>query len=271
MLLFLIAGYQSDAAEIARSIDASGNAVESALLLAVRSLASGALRSAIDSTQMDLQELESEDLDQAVTNQLWMRLLHGVRSLAKSLLGEDVLDPLADFRQVENASTSDIGVTGIDGLPELRFTSAFSGPHQLAVLLIHAGGALIAHSVTRIKPPPGLGERWGPIIAALAERRPYLWPNHIAALREPMLSPGTSAVISLPTGAGKTTMAELKIASALAIAGTVVYLVPTHALGDQVKSQLRTGVPLRRPCHHRRWRKVSTPKSARTGYPRSWS
>lgn len=244
LLLFLIAGSQSDAAEIAKRVETtSADTVENSLLSSIQSLAEGTLQRIIDSEQQPIGRNVPTDFDEAATNQLWMQLLTGLRRLARNLLGEDQQDPIAVFRAVQAAATSVIDVAEVGGLSGLRFLSAFPGPHQLATLLIQAGETLLGQSVTRLQPPPGLGDQWKNIISNLARRRPYLWPNHIAALKQPVLSPGTSAVISLPTGAGKTTMAELKIAAALTLKGTVIYLVPTHALGDQVKEQLRRAFP----------------------------
>jgi hypothetical protein len=58
-----------------------------------------------------------------------------------------------------------------------------------------------------------------------------------------MLDVGTSSVVSFPTGAGKSTLAELKVASTLSAKGAVLYLAPTHALVSQVKSSLQKTFP----------------------------
>ena len=72
----------------------------------------------------------------------------------------------------------------------------------------------------------------------IAERRPYLWQNHRQAIASGYLEPGTSAAISFPTGAGKSTLAELKIAAALLRGVKVVFLAPTLALVDQTARAL---------------------------------
>jgi replicative superfamily II helicase len=73
--------------------------------------------------------------------------------------------------------------------------------------------------------------------------RPFLWPNHLEALQKGFLLPGTSSVISFPTGAGKTTLSELKATSVLAMGGAVIYLAPTHALVSQMKADLAKSFP----------------------------
>jgi hypothetical protein len=57
------------------------------------------------------------------------------------------------------------------------------------------------------------------------------------------LNAGVSAVLVLPTGAGKTTLSELKIASTLATGQKVVFLVPTLALVDQLRDDLAASFP----------------------------
>ena len=54
---------------------------------------------------------------------------------------------------------------------------------------------------------------------------------------------GVSAVLSLPTGAGKTTLAQLKTAIALLDGKKVLFLAPTHALVRQVTNDWRRMFP----------------------------
>ena len=65
--------------------------------------------------------------------------------------------------------------------------------------------------------------------------RPYLWRNHIDAIEKGVLEEGKSSVVTFPTGAGKSTLVELKIIQHVAYGGKVIYIVPTHALEYQVK------------------------------------
>jgi hypothetical protein len=57
------------------------------------------------------------------------------------------------------------------------------------------------------------------------------------------LNVGTSAVLVLPTGAGKTTLSELKIAVTLSEGRKVIFLVPTLTLVDQVRDDLELSFP----------------------------
>lgn len=70
-----------------------------------------------------------------------------------------------------------------------------------------------------------------------------LWRNHRAALATGFLEAGNSAVLVLPTGAGKTTVSELKIAATLACDKKVIFLVPTLVLVDQLRDELAENFP----------------------------
>jgi replicative superfamily II helicase len=77
----------------------------------------------------------------------------------------------------------------------------------------------------------------------IAEQRPYLWRNHRQAIEAGYLEPGVSAVVSFPTGAGKSSLAELKIAATPLRGVKVVFLAPTLALVDQTARALATTFP----------------------------
>ena len=66
-----------------------------------------------------------------------------------------------------------------------------------------------------------------------------MWQNHREAIAEDFHQVGRNAVLVLPTGAGKTTVSTLKIASTLASGRKVIFLAPTHALAEQVTDDLQ--------------------------------
>ena len=72
---------------------------------------------------------------------------------------------------------------------------------------------------------------------------PFLWSNHRAAIARGFHRPGQSAVMILPTGAGKTTVSCLKIAATLATSKTVIFVAPTHALVEQLVVDLQEIFP----------------------------
>jgi len=70
--------------------------------------------------------------------------------------------------------------------------------------------------------------------------RALLWPAHLEAIGRGSINPQTSMVISMPTGSGKSFIAEMKIAAALQNTedAWVLYVVPTNALVRQVTRDL---------------------------------
>lgn len=117
---------------------------------------------------------------------------------------------------------------------------AFAGPHHLASLLLAVAGDLAGSAVTAIEPPGDIDpDRWRKSTRRIAKERPYLWRNHREAIAEGYLEPENSAAVSFPTGAGKSTLAELKINATLLSDKKVVFLAPTNALVGQTTAAMR--------------------------------
>lgn len=128
----------------------------------------------------------------------------------------------------------------MEGLPPIVVAS-FPGPFHLARLLEVASSALIEVAVINIDPPYGVpADRWHHSMAQVAKKRTYIWSNHLAAFRAGYLEPGTSCAVGFPTGAGKSTTAQLKNHAALLRDLKVVFLTPTHALVDLTASHIES-------------------------------
>jgi hypothetical protein len=131
------------------------------------------------------------------------------------------------------------------GLPS---ASVFSDVYHLASLLAAAIRATSARSVVHRVPPPNMGD---PTIlsefpAYLRTRaagtprlrgRPLLWPSTLEYIHDCLPGPHRDAVVSMPTGSGKSFLAELAVAHALS-RGWVLYLAPTNALAHQIRRDL---------------------------------
>jgi hypothetical protein len=246
-LLFLIAEAHADAAEAAKRIlpdpHRTGE-VEPALLIAIRNLAQGQL---INIVRPALPELDPTLQDPAASalHALQHMLLKGVRRLASQLRSR--IDPATEEHGVEPASAifarvKALCVEPIEGVLDSGepVYSLYPGPLHLANLLLALGGDLIATALTRIPTPGNVAESgWWQILRRMAWGRPYLWRNHRDAIDSGYLNQGVSSAISFPTGAGKSTLAELKIATALLRGEKVVFLVPTHALVGQTTRALQ--------------------------------
>ncbi|MCM5693322.1 DEAD/DEAH box helicase [Sinorhizobium meliloti] len=243
-LLFLIAEAHADAAEAAKRIVVADDApnVERALLLAVVQLARGQLQalSSIDVPQLD----DALSLVDQAIQALQLELLSGLRNLAAQLVRREDLSleeggvesATAFFRRVKALS-----IDRIDGIiGEGEVFSLFPGPLHMANLLLAVERDLIDSGIARVLTPNGVAEDgWWQIIRRMARERPYLWRNHRDAISQGYLERGISAAISFPTGGGKSTLAELKIAVALLLGQQVVFLAPTNALVDQTTTSLK--------------------------------
>jgi superfamily II DNA/RNA helicase len=246
-LLFLVAEAHADAAETAKRIRSEAddsNAVERALLVSIRFLAQGRLN-AIDALEIpDLVEAQVEHADLAA-QALMLMLLKGVKSLALQLRRR--VDAPIETGGVEPASAIFLRVKALCAEPiegvlpdgDTAF-SLYPGPLHLANLLLLAERNLIETAITRVPTPGGAEEDgWWQIIRRMAQQRPYLWRNHREAIERGYLEQGVSSAISFPTGGGKSTLAELKIATALLRNEKVVFLAPTHALVGQTTRALQ--------------------------------
>jgi len=68
--------------------------------------------------------------------------------------------------------------------------------------------------------------------------RPFLWPSTVDYIDACLPGPSKDAVVAMPTGSGKSFIAELAISHALR-SGWVLYLAPTNALAHQIRRELR--------------------------------
>jgi len=247
LLLFFIAGAFPDANEVASQIAFDDEPTTTHVLVrALVALAQGQLASILSLPDpRHLVDIHSEDFEDIATEALWKRLYDGVRLLARDLLAspERRGSPTRDFELVRALSVSPV-TANLSNSSEMGIL-VFGGPHHLATLLLGSAASLIARSITQIAPPSDTIDTavWQRFLEHLAMTRPCLWPNHLDALQKGFLIPGTSAAISFPTGAGKSTLVQLKIQTALQREKRTLFLVPTHALEDQVRSDLRRVFP----------------------------
>lgn len=244
-LLLLIAEASADASEMAKAIKIpSGHSIESALLAAIVHLANGTLQSILDAPLPETEAILAADPIQQATGALFLMLLKGIKSLAAQLLGIAVSadsNSAAIFTEVKKLCIEPMGdIFNTEKQPN----SIYAGPLHLASLLLAVSKDLPLTALINIPAPSGVDStRWDRMMRSVAKRRPYLWRNHREAIDAGYLAPGASAVVSFPTGAGKSTLAELKIATALLRGVKVVFLAPTLALVDQTARALAVTFP----------------------------
>ena len=172
-------------------------------------------------------------------------LLQGIRRLAEQIRRRVDLEP--SYGGVRSAATifrrvRELCAEPIEGVLNSgdQVFSLYPGPLHLANLLLALERDLLGTALTQIPTPGGVDEPgWWHVLRRMARERPYLWRNHRQAISAGYLEQGTSSAISFPTGAGKSTLAELKIATALLRGEKVIFLAPTHALVGQTTRALK--------------------------------
>ncbi|MDO8775720.1 MAG: DEAD/DEAH box helicase [Burkholderiaceae bacterium] len=140
---------------------------------------------------------------------------------------------------------------GLEVAGELELVPAW-WCHRMAVHLLGGLWETSFHKVLPLSGPPGaeIGD-WASLrklfIASLYRRSKSeveLWPSQLQAARR-VLDTETNLVLSLPTSAGKTRIAELCILACLAQGKRIVFVTPLRALSAQTEVGLRrTFAPL---------------------------
>lgn len=246
MLLFLVAEASADASEVARSMRLPrDNRLQSELVLHLIMLAQGQVGRIVERRRPGLEAVVEGTGAERANAALYYRILRGVRALAFVLQGRRIrgmADPIAVFSEVKALAAPGIE----DSIDDLQHDAiaVFPGPFHLASLLMAAGAALLEGAVVKLPPPDGIPvDRWRDAMKSVAKTRPYLWRNHKEAAAKGYLENGTSSAIGFPTGAGKSTTAQLKIHAVLLSGRKAVFLAPTHALVDQTSRDLRNAFP----------------------------
>jgi hypothetical protein len=140
-------------------------------------------------------------------------------------------------------------VRGATNQPQYPGFTELSDVHHLASLLLWAVRRTSARSVLAKVPLPNTGDearreefrRY--LVARISgthgwRGRPFLWPSAQEFVAQCLPGPRADAVVAMPTGSGKSFVAELAIADALA-RGNVIYLAPTNALVHQIRRDLK--------------------------------
>ncbi len=251
-LLFLVSEQNADARESAQVLRGirDDNLLRSAVVESVFDLATERYDQILERAvrlrraRLDLDDLWIELADDALYGLCWS----GIVQLAANLLGQRFPElefarfdsPQQTFERVVSLSTQELQLTA----PGAPLVSTFAGPRHLARLLRHLADDLLSSAILGLKPPDGASEQfWNRWLAHRASTKPVLWRNHRDAIASGILESGRSAILVLPTGAGKTTLSELKVAAALARGRKVLFLVPTLALVDQLRDELEETFP----------------------------
>ena len=239
-LLFLIGEHQADAAEAAKEFRRQASPRIEHVLRGIGALAAGdgEALSGYASTPVPHVARDTHDYLELAAESLWARLATAIRNLCLVSLGSEAEAPEvqidAVLRLLETSQTT-IEV----GEQRYALSLALAGPYHLARLLRPAAHALLTARVVALPTPPAVDDReWRAFLARYAARRPFLWQNHRSALARGLLTGGRSFALTFPTGAGKTTLSELRVGTEILRGRGVVFLAPTRALVDQISADL---------------------------------
>lgn len=217
-ILFIISGNLPDAQEVADNFDISkvSDSYKKWFYKAVQWLIKGKLDNVIDIKQKELDR--RIDIWEYANRLVWRELFLGIQHLCGSILN-GIAYQNEEFLKIEGLS--------YEPLDYDHHKDIYDGMVLLSKLLQLAANQLCRHAVISIPAPQGVhSEDWERVIRRQASIRPYLWDNHIEGINKGILNPGVSSIITYPTGAGKTTLTELKLLSTLLCGKRVVYLVP---------------------------------------------
>lgn len=251
-LLFLVAEQYADAQEAASRLVAPNSAPYDVVILFehIRDLASGSLTKIIDRAERWRRpDRRFADLQSEAFASLVEALITGIESLSRAIMGGMDANAAADafahsrawFKWIIDISARE---TGVSGAPDGSVFTSYAGPRHLASLLIAVQDGISEAALTTVPPPTGAANiYWNKWLAFRAAKFPFVWKNHRDALKKGFHETGNSAVLVLPTGAGKTTVSSIKIAGCLARSKKVIFLAPTHALVEQLTDDLQELFP----------------------------
>ena len=251
-ILFLVAEQYADANEASFAIPADRGPREiKALGKHIKDLARGHLNSILQrANRWRQQEPIRGSIQMRALRLLAATISEGIELLAADMMSAEV--PEATPKRFENAQEAFRRVINMSTHVEAdtedvfggRLRTAYAGPAHLASLLLSAADTIEQSALTKLSPPNGADVMfWKKWLRFRAVEMPFIWPNHREAIEKNFYQTGTSAVLVLPTGAGKTTISALKIAGTLARGMKVIFLAPTHALVEQLTEDLQAIFP----------------------------
>lgn len=229
VLLFLIADAVTDAVEVARKFHKTDD-IQGNLLRSIRLLAEGKLNEIVDS-EITKEEFHGDYQEYAI-NLLMYELCEGIKDIALHFLGNTNIKPNERSEQVLLLSSYQI--------EEFDQIDTYVGIRKIARLLLGVTKHLEQAALINIPVPKGVdADRWKSFLHnRCMQGRPFIWKNHGFAIYNRFLDLGVSSIFTYPTGAGKSTIVQLKIATSILADRRVIVLVPTHALESQMKREL---------------------------------
>ncbi|MBO2945269.1 DEAD/DEAH box helicase [Paenibacillus sp. F411] len=247
-ILFLAAEQYADAFEAVSFIPKPSGPYEVKILGEhIKDLTSGRLNEILErSTKWRDINPEGGTMQDRALRSLAAVLVEGIELLAAHMMSVPVPDTVTGkYSNAQQAFSHviELSLKRTD-YHDVKLSTAYAGPAHLASLLLSSANAIEHAALTKLPPPSGADkEFWGRWLRFRANDMPFLWKNHREAIEKQFYQTGQSAVLVLPTGAGKTTVSVLKIAGTLSRGKKVVFLAPTHALVEQLTEDLQAIFP----------------------------
>ena len=216
-LLYLYSGSLTDSREVSKELkDIEESLPYRNLILQIK------LLSELNFVGISRADLESPDLNSCTSEfekaekTLFSMISEAIFLFSQTMIGDHVDGSYQEkLNLVKTLSKKNI-IEDIDLAGDVLepYIFSFDGPFLLSTLLGMACEELTEKSVLNVDCPQGVNaEAWDNYVKNLAKKRPVLWQNHIEAISNGLLNPNVSCVVSFPTGAGKSTISELKIAT----------------------------------------------------------
>jgi len=257
-LLYMIGGYDSNAASIVRNIKIPEISVQDfdPITYARQVNAIYILSRIISLCQSDVRrprQYSNLTLNNTELPSDYNTLLSEIRARLYERLGfaiDSYLDWLGGYEDngLEAATTALTAVREASIASGYPSYSAFSDVYHLSNLLLVTINRTSERSIIkRIRAPINGHNVLSQDFTNYLQNRargdnncaghPFLWPSALQYVDECLPGPSKDSVISMPTGSGKSFIAELAIAHALC-SGWVLYIAPTNALAHQVRRDL---------------------------------
>jgi len=240
MLLFMVADSAADAAEVASTLPSEVSGDFAVLLGLLRQLGRGEFSRQFAGPPTERPDTSNPAAVAAAIG--YSRIAKRLQALMAHLSGADASWTAGEFGEIADSMVFEFETrTRGRHVPAMN---VIGGPWHLTRLLGMVEPELIRSATAMVSAPDSIGrDEWETVLTRVAKSRPLLWRNHRSAISDGLLEAGTSAVLSFPTGAGKSTLSELKIASCALSGRNVICLVPTLSLIDQFSRSVKSTIP----------------------------
>lgn len=260
-LLYMIGGYDINAVAVARGITITDPTVELTgyselrriysieILNLIKALCLGELHNASFTPKLSIPGFNKQEMKknlnllyEEIRINFYAQLASAIMSYIHWLRGDDnegLVDSLTKLNKIRNAI-----LKNIKGMINIKYSDIYHLSSLLIAMINNTKNRSVVHSVPE---PEGVDDNYRTNFNRYLRKRasgddqkkgrPFLWPSAIDYVTDCLQGVKRDAVISMPTGSGKSFIAELAITHALH-EGWVLYIAPTNALAHQIRRDL---------------------------------